>query len=85
MQLTYDPACNIAYIRLRKKVAKVTTVVVSDELNVDLGPDGRVYGIELLNANDQLGTQRRKHLVVENRDSGKRVELALAGEDPRRP
>lgn len=79
MQLTYDPACNIAYIRLRKKVAKVTTIVVSDELNIDVGPDGRVYGIELLNANDQLGTQRLKHLVVENRDSGQKVELPLAG------
>ena len=78
MQLTYDPAYNTAYIRLRKKVAKVTTVVVSDELNVDIGPDGRVYGIELLNANDQLGTQRLRHLVVENRNSGQKVELALA-------
>jgi uncharacterized protein YuzE len=78
MQLTYDPTCNIAYIRLRKKSAKVTTVVVSDELNIDIGPDGKVYGIELLNANEQLGTQRAKHLVVENRDSGQKVELALA-------
>jgi uncharacterized protein YuzE len=78
MQLTYDPACNIAYIRLRKKSAKVTTMVVSDELNIDIGPDGKVYGIELLNANEQLGTQRAKHLIVENRDSGQKVELALA-------
>ena len=33
----------------------VETVNVSDDLNVDLGPDGTVYGIELLNANEQLG------------------------------
>lgn len=78
MQLTYDPACNIAYIRLRRKSAKVTTTVVSDELNIDIGPDGRVYGIELLNANEQLGTRGLKRLVVENRDSGQKVELSLA-------
>lgn len=78
MQLTYDPACNIAYIRLRRKSAKVTTLVVSEELNIDLGPDGKVYGIELLNANEQLGTRRLKNLVVENRVSGQKVELALA-------
>ena len=79
MDLTYDSEFNIAYIRLRRKSAKVTTVAVSDELNVDVGPDGRVYGIELLNANEQLGSQRVKKLTVRNRRSGKRGELALAG------
>lgn len=57
---------------------KVTTTVVSDELNVDIGPDGRVYGIELLNATEQRGTRRLKHLVMENRASGQKVELSLA-------
>ncbi|HQY88955.1 MAG TPA: DUF2283 domain-containing protein [Tepidisphaeraceae bacterium] len=79
MQLTYDPACNIAYIRLRKKTAKVTTRVISDELNIDIGPDGKIYGIELLNANEQLGTHKRKNLVIENAGSGEKVELPLAG------
>ena len=79
MHLTYDPEVNLAYIRLRPKRAKVTTIPVSDELNVDIGPDGRVYGIELLNANEQLGSQRVKTLIVQNRQSGKRTELPLAG------
>ena len=79
MLLTYDPEFNIAYIRLRAKRAKGITVAVSDELNVDLDPDGRVYGIELLNANQQLGTQWIKKLIVENRRSGKRTQMALAG------
>jgi uncharacterized protein YuzE len=51
-------------------------VVVSAELNVDIAPDGRVYGIKLLNANAQLGNQRE--LTVENRESGTRIRLALA-------
>lgn len=78
MHLTYDPDANVAYIRLRRKRAKVTTVVVSDELNVDLGPDGRVYGIELLNANEQLGAKRTGKLIIENNRSGKKTQLALA-------
>ena len=78
MHLSYDPDANIAYIRFRKKRAKVTTVVVSDELNVDIGPDGRVYGIELLNANDQLAGERVKKLVVKNQRSGKSAQLRLA-------
>ena len=54
MKLSYDPRYNIAYIRLREKTGEVETIRVSDELNVDLAPDGTVYGIELLNANEQL-------------------------------
>jgi len=79
MHLTYDPEANIAYIRFRNRRAKVTTIAVSDELNIDVGPDGRVYGIELLNANQQLGSERTKRLIIENKQSGKRAELALAG------
>jgi len=78
MQLTYDPTCNIAYIRLRKKTAKVTTKVISDELNIDIGPDGKIYGIELLNASEQRDTPRQKNLIIENTASGQRVELPLA-------
>jgi uncharacterized protein YuzE len=79
MQLTYDPELNIAYIRFRKKRAKVTTIVISDELNVDVDSDGRIYGIELLNANQQFGTRRIKKLIVENTHSGKSAQLSLAG------
>jgi len=78
MKLTYDPKFNIAYIRLRRKAAKVTTVAVSDELNVDVGPDGRIYGIEFLNANEQLVGERIKKLIVENSRSGESTEVRLA-------
>ena len=55
MQLTYDPVHNIAYIRFREAHGvEVETVSLSDEVNVDLSPDGSIYGIELLNANSQL-------------------------------
>jgi uncharacterized protein YuzE len=78
MRLTYDPQFNIAYIRLRSKRVKVTTIAVSDELNVDIGPDGRVYGIEFLNANEQLVGERVKRLIVENSRSGQSEEVRLA-------
>lgn len=54
MKLTYDPRYNIAYIRLHEKLVEVETIKVSNELNVDIAPDGTIYGIELLNANEQL-------------------------------
>jgi uncharacterized protein YuzE len=83
MKLSYDPRRNVAYIRLREKGAEVETIRVSDELNVDLAPDGKVYGIELLNANEQLRAGDKGRLVVEA--EGKERTLALASEPRARP
>ena len=77
MQLTYDPRYNIAYIRLRTKMAGVETIRVGDALNVDIAPDGTIYGIELLNANEQLLAQDKGALVVVNESLGERREIAL--------
>ena len=78
MRLTYDPRRNIAYIRLKEKSGHVKTVRVSDELNVDLAPDGTVYGIELLNANAQFRAADEGALVVVNEALGDRREIPLA-------
>ena len=76
MKLTYDPKHNIAYIRLAEPTTGVETVRVSDELNVDLTPDGKIYGLELLNANEQLSTVLGS-LIVKNEATGASVEVAL--------
>ncbi len=77
MKLTYDPKNNVAYIRLHEKSQSVETIHVSDDVNIDIAPDGTVYGIELLNANEQLNAQDKGKLIVENEDSGKLQEIAL--------
>lgn len=77
MQLTYDPRHNIAYLRLQEKVDQVETIRVSEELHIDLAPDGTVYGIELLNANQQLHAEDQGRLVVINEAAGDRREIDL--------
>ena len=44
-------------------------------MNVDVAPDGTVYGIELLNANEQLA-EDHGNLILET--SGNHREIALA-------
>jgi len=78
MRLTYDPRYNIAYLRLHEKVGEVETIQLTDEINVDLVPDGTVYGIELLNANEQLRGEDAGNLVLVNEASGERREIPLA-------
>jgi uncharacterized protein YuzE len=77
MKLTYDPRYNIAYLSLQEKTAQVETIQINEALNVDLAPDGSVYGIELLNANDQLAGLLPGKLVVENEATGKTIEVGL--------
>jgi uncharacterized protein YuzE len=77
MQLTYDPRHNIAYLRFHQKTAEVETIRVSDELNVDIAPDGTIYGVELLNANEQLRAGDAGALVVINEALGDRQEIPL--------
>ena len=76
MQLSYDPQRNIAYLRLREAAgAQVESIRLSDEVNIDLAPDGSVYGIELLNANVQLHEAGGGNLVLELADQHLEVPL----------
>jgi uncharacterized protein YuzE len=77
MRLTYDPRHNIAHLRFQEKRADVDSIRLSDELVVDMSPNGTVYGIKLLNANEQLRRQDMSGLVVVNEATGERVELPL--------
>jgi uncharacterized protein YuzE len=78
MKVTYDPKYNIAYLALREKRAKVKTISLSDEVNVDIAPDGTLYGIELLNAAKQLKTKAKGiGFTISNLATGKSVLVPL--------
>jgi uncharacterized protein YuzE len=77
MRLSYDPRRNLAYIRLRPATGEVETVRVSDEINIDLAPDGTVSGIELLNANEQLRGDGGA-LVVSDEAGGREIKVTLS-------
>ena len=77
MRFTYDPRYNVAYIRFQEKGPEVESIRVSDELIVDIAPDGTIYGIELLNANIQLRKGDAGGMVFFNEATGKQAELSL--------
>ena len=78
MKLTFDPRYNIAYLRLHEKIGDVETIKVSDEINIDIGPDGTIYEIELLNANEQLRKEDEGKLLVINESTGEKSEISLS-------
>ena len=79
MKLSYHPQHNVAYISLKDKSEEVETIRVSDELNIDMTPDGTIYGIELLNANAQLSGNGHAELIIVNEASGRSSTVPLAG------
>ncbi len=79
MRFTYDPRYNIAYIRFSEKTTEVEAIRLSDEVVVDIAPDGTIYGIELLNANDQFQREDGGELIVVNEATGRQSKLSLTG------
>ena len=78
MRISFDPRYNIAYIRLQPKSSEVESIRISDELIVDMTPDGTIYGFELLNANEQLQREDMGKLMVINEATGKQIDIALS-------
>jgi len=79
MKLSYDAELNVAYIRLHgKRRRDVETISVADDLNIDIAPDGSVYGIEFLDARNQLFGKGRAELLLENETSGKTKSVSMA-------
>jgi len=78
MKLSYDSRYNIAYIQLQAKSQEIEAIKVSDELVVDMAPDGTIYGIELLNANEQLKRDKEGRILVVNEATGETLDIPFA-------
>ena len=77
MKLTYDPRYNVAYLSFPEKVVQIKTVRLSESLVVDIGSDGSLYGVELLNANEQVRGDNGDNFVVVNEVTGDTHEISL--------
>lgn len=55
MKMTYDPEVDALYIRLREGRFECMNVRVSEDVAFDIGPEGVIVGIEVLDATRTLG------------------------------
>jgi uncharacterized protein YuzE len=84
MKFSYDPRYNVGYIRFKNKKSDAESIRLSDELVIDLAPDGTVYGIELLNANDQMQRDDTGEFALLNEETGEETKFALKVKAKRR-
>jgi len=80
LKVSYDSRYNIAYIKFREKATEVETIRISEKINVDMSPDGRIYGIELLNANEQLQITKDGKFTLTDESTGKTVRFPIGTE-----
>ena len=73
MKITYDPEVDALYIRFRE--ATVTTQHLGDGLAADYDAEGRLAGIEILDAAKRLGgPEVFRQVVLEDIALGRRAE-----------
>ncbi len=67
MKVMYDPEVDALYIRLSDEPAEVTTQRLSEEVAINYGPDGRIVGIEILDASEYIfGLKTERKITLEN-------------------
>lgn len=64
MRIRYDPEVDAVYISFKKGPIPVTTIRLSEDVAVDLGPGEEIVGIEVLDASKHLEIKREHPRVV---------------------
>ncbi|MGH2353052.1 MAG: DUF2283 domain-containing protein [Chloroflexota bacterium] len=54
MKISYDNEVDALYIRFRDEPVQVTTQRLSEDVAVNYAPDGRIVGIEILDASEYV-------------------------------
>ncbi len=78
MNISYDQRYNIAYLRLAEKTNNVNSIKIGEEIIIDIGKDGTLYGLEFLNANKQLFSDKSGvDFSVLNEATGNQIQIPM--------
>jgi len=67
VKVSYDPEVDAAYISFKKGPVQVTTIRITEDVAIDLGPHEKIVGIEVLDASEHFGfSPQRPEIELEN-------------------
>jgi uncharacterized protein YuzE len=67
MKIKYDPQVDAAYISFKKGPTEVTTIRLTEDIAIDLGPNEEIVGIEILDASEHFDFKKEKpEITLEN-------------------
>jgi uncharacterized protein YuzE len=64
LKISYDEIVDAAYIRFLEGKFECTTHRLNEDVAVNITPEGRVVGIEVLDASKNLGVKKGKASVL---------------------
>ncbi len=63
MKIKYDPEVDAAYISFKKGPTEVTTVRLTEDIAIDLGPQEEIVGIEILDASEHFNFKKENPFI----------------------
>lgn len=66
MRISYDPSVDALYIRLIEEPAECEVIRLNDRVAINIGPEERVVGIEILDASEILPELAERKVHLEN-------------------
>ncbi|MCX8014668.1 MAG: DUF2283 domain-containing protein [candidate division WOR-3 bacterium] len=54
MKIKYDPKVDALYISFKRGPTQVTTIRLTEDVAIDIGPNEEIMGIEILDASENL-------------------------------
>ena len=67
MKITFDPRVDAMYIRFLDETVPVTTQRLTEDVAINYAPDGRVVGIEILDATEYVfHSEKERKVVIQN-------------------
>lgn len=67
MKISYDSQVDAVYIRFIEEPAQVTTHRLSEDVAINYAPDGRIVGIEILDASHYVfAPDKERQVIVQN-------------------
>ncbi len=65
MQISFDPQVDALYIQFQKTGKVKETLKLKDGLVVDMGANGKIFGIELLDASHRIPAGELTHVDIQ--------------------
>ncbi len=66
MKIRYDPSVDALDIRLIEGKLECEVIHLSDQVSIDIGPDGKIVAVEVLDASELIPDLKEKGIEIEN-------------------
>lgn len=66
MKITYDDQYDTMYIKLVDEIVECRTLQLSEDVALNIGPNERLIGIEILDAKQVIGAGKVPNVVLQN-------------------